>query len=257
MIIRVELEDKVYRFESNNPIDISISTRNGNDNPNAFYIPDPEFSPLKVGSFIGSVAEGGSANCEQLVLYPHGNGTHTECVGHISKEKNTINESLKSFLFKAELISISPFLLVNGDYIILKEHIEELIKNINCEALIIRTYPNSDIKKLKNYSGQNPAYMHWNAAKYIREKGIKHILIDLPSIDREEDHGELLAHHQFWNYPTEKKSEKTITEFIFVPAEVKDGLYLLNLQIASLETDASPSKPIIYILTEDEGLLQK
>jgi hypothetical protein len=33
---------------------------------------------------------------------------------------------------------------------------------------------------------------------------------------------------------------------IFVPNEIKDGDYVLNLQIASFENDASPSKPILY-----------
>ena len=40
----------------------------------------------------------------------------------------------------------------------------------------------------------------------------------------------------------------TITEMIFVNNEVKDGSYLLNLQIASFENDASPSKPILFEL---------
>jgi hypothetical protein len=32
---------------------------------------------------------------------------------------------------------------------------------------------------------------------------------------------------------------------------VKDGAYLLNLQIASFENDASPSKPILYAVLND------
>jgi hypothetical protein len=39
--------------------------------------------------------------------------------------------------------------------------------------------------------------------------------------------------------------EATITEMIYVPDNV-DGSYLLNLQIASFENDASPSKPVLY-----------
>jgi hypothetical protein len=33
---------------------------------------------------------------------------------------------------------------------------------------------------------------------------------------------------------------------IFVENEIQDGSYILNLQIASFENDASPSKPILY-----------
>ncbi len=38
----------------------------------------------------------------------------------------------------------------------------------------------------------------------------------------------------------------TITEMIYVSDEVEDGDYILNLQIASFENDASPSKPVLY-----------
>ena len=80
----------------------------------------------------------------------------------------------------------------------------------------------------------------------MNEIGVEHLLIDMPSIDKEMDEGKLLAHHAFWQYPTNTQTQKTITEFIFVPNEVLDGTYLLNLQIASFENDASPSKPILY-----------
>ncbi|MBK9767712.1 MAG: hypothetical protein IPP63_12210 [Chloracidobacterium sp.] len=37
----------------------------------------------------------------------------------------------------------------------------------------------------------------------------------------------------------------TITELIYVPNEVSDGVYLLNLQIAPFATDAAPSRPML------------
>ena len=73
-----------------------------------------------------------------------------------------------------------------------------------------------------------------------------HLLIDMPSIDRESDEGKLEAHHAFWNYPANTQLHKTITEFIYVPNEINDGTYILNLQIAPFENDASPSKPVLY-----------
>lgn len=75
-----------------------------------------------------------------------------------------------------------------------------------------------------------------------------HLLIDLPSVDKEHDGGKLTAHKTFWNYPKAPRKEATITEMIFVPNAVKDGLYLLNLQVAPFENDASPSRPVIYPL---------
>ena len=82
--------------------------------------------------------------------------------------------------------------------------------------------------------------------------GIQHLLIDLPSVDKEHDEGNLLAHKAFWNVKNienlneDARLNATITEMIFVSNEVKDGTYLLNIQIASFENDASPSKPILY-----------
>jgi hypothetical protein len=80
--------------------------------------------------------------------------------------------------------------------------------------------------------------------------GVQHLLIDLPSVDREEDGGQMLAHKAFWQYPDNPRKEATITEMVFVPNEVPDDLYLLNIQIASLETDASPSKPLLFKLSQ-------
>jgi hypothetical protein len=92
--------------------------------------------------------------------------------------------------------------------------------------------------------------LHADVTRYLAERGIKHILIDLPSVDREVDGGKLSAHKEFWKFPSSIRKEATITELIFVSDSIADGLYLLNLQIASLEMDASPSKPVLYKLAE-------
>jgi len=43
----------------------------------------------------------------------------------------------------------------------------------------------------------------------------------------------------------QSRIDSTITELIYVPNEVLDGAYLLNLQIAPFESDASPSRPLL------------
>jgi hypothetical protein len=83
----------------------------------------------------------------------------------------------------------------------------------------------------------------------LAENGVQHLLTDLPSVDREEDAGAMAAHKAFWQYPHSPRLQATISEMVFVPNEAKDGLYFLNLQIASFESDASPSKPILYPLS--------
>ncbi|WP_413999961.1 cyclase family protein [Flavobacterium sp. W1B] len=233
------------------PIDISIPLMNTEENPIAWYIEKPEINPVVFGDWIGSVQQGASTNFNNIFFNPHGHGTHTECVGHITREFYSVNQSLKKFFFLAELISIQPE-SQGDDLVITKNQIEKALNDKVSEAIIIRTLPNTNDKLSKKYSNTNPPYLEEAAARFICESGIEHLLIDLPSVDREHDEGKLLAHKAFWNVKdvtnlnTDARLEATITEMIFVSNEVPDGSYLLNLQIASFENDASPSKPILY-----------
>ena len=92
------------------------------------------------------------------------------------------------------------------------------------------------------------------AMNYIVELGIKHLLVDMPSVDRLFDDGVLSAHNIFWETKQKKlnlnTSNKTITEMIFVSDNIKDGKYLLNLQFAPFVADAAPSRPILYKINE-------
>lgn len=244
----IEIADKKYQVDLAAPIDISLPLDAENLGVNCFYAPAFEVSPVIVGEFIGSTQLGGLVNFMNVRLNPHGNGTHTECVGHISTEKRSINQTLKQFHFLAKLITISPIHTENGDRVIQKQQISKLLlKNEQYEAIIIRTLPNENTKKQINYSGTNPCYIDSEAIGYIVEDlGIKHLLVDIPSVDQEQDDGRLSAHKRFWNYPQTLDAIKTITELIYVDNAIHDGDYLLNLQIASFEMDASPSKPVIY-----------
>ena len=240
-----------FQIDLSKPIDISIPLSNTDKNPIAWYIEKPEIEPVKFGDWVGKVSEGSSTNFNNIFFNPHGHGTHTECLGHITREFYSINQCLKQFFFTAELISIEPE-NVNDDLVITKHQIEKALKGKNLEAIVIRTLPNLQTKKSTNYSKTNPPYLAEEAATYIREIGIQHLLIDLPSVDREEDEGKLLAHKAFWNVKdvnnlnADARLNCTITEMIFVEDEIQDGSYFLNLQIASFENDASPSKPILY-----------
>ena len=161
---------------------------------------------------------------------------------------------MKQFFFTAEFISVEPK-AIGEDLFITKEHISTALDKTNggsIEALIIRTLPNPESKKHLNYSNTNPPYLSEESTIFIREKGIQHLLIDLPSVDKEHDEGKLLAHKAFWNVKDVNQVNEyarfncTITEMIYVNEEIQDGSYILNLQFASFENDASPSKPILY-----------
>lgn len=243
--------NKNQYFDTAKGIDISLplSVKSG---ALAWYCEPVKIWPVEGDGFIGKVSEGGSTNFNNIQLNPHGNGTHTENVGHISKEFYSINDSLKEFHFKANLISITPKAFYNPDWKeddliidleLIKLALQDSKKN---DALIIRTLPNGNDKQNKNYSHTNPPYITSEAIAWLNDFGVKHLLIDLPSVDRENDHGELKAHKMFWDYPANPILDKTITELVFVDNAIEDGEYMLQIQIISLENDASPSKPVLY-----------
>lgn len=243
-VIPVEWNSKKYHADLHAGICLAIPLDHLYAQPNAYYAPLYEASPVKVGQWTGDTREGGSVNFYNLRLNPHGNGTHTECVGHISTERIFIHESLSSVFSIAQLISVFPTHHENGDKIIDQLQWEEGIT-----SLIIRTLPNHEDKKSRQYSGTNPPYLDAELAGKMSDDGIEHLLLDLPSVDREEDAGVLAAHKSFWKYPQSPRKNATITEMIYVDNVVPDGLYLLQIQIAAFQLDASPSRPFIYALT--------
>jgi kynurenine formamidase len=227
--------------------DLSIPLRGDDSNPRAWYVDPPRFEPVRANGWIGSVKEGGDVNFRDIYFNPHGHGTHTECLGHITSEVYSINQHLSRFFFEAQVISVLPE-MTNGDAIITLDSLKDLANLDTVEALIIRTLPNPISKCSQNYSDTNPPYLSDECVKLLNRLNVKHLLIDLPSVDKESDGGELLFHHAFWGVPNQPNFERTITELIFVPDEVKDGKYLLNLQVAAFENDAAPSRPVIYSL---------
>lgn len=249
MQIRFSRHNREYQADLSRGIDLAIPLREGWTNPNCFWAPAPEFSPVRTDEFVGSTAEGGRVNFFNVKFNPHGNGTHTECVGHITRERYVLGDCLREAHFFAKLVSLFPRRTDDGDRVIGKDQLQEVISENEAEALIIRTLPNDERKQQLNYSGTNPPYLHHEAAQWLVTCGVQHLLLDLPSVDREEDNGHLLAHRAFWQYPGAVRSACTITEMIFVPNETPDGYYLLNVQTAAFDLDVSPSRPVVFPLT--------
>ncbi len=236
-----------YKVDLSKPIDISLPVKVGG--VKAWYVNEPTFEPVKMGDWVGDVNLGGSVNFRNIFFNPHGHGTHTECVGHISKESYSINKSIHPFHFICQLITAQPE-HINDDWVITKASVSSYLANQNFVAIIIRTAQNQTVKETKNYSNTNPPYIHHEAIQYLIENGVEHILLDTPSVDKEVDGGKLLAHHAFWEYPHNTQTHRTITELVYIPDEVLDGIYLLNLQVAPFENDAAPSRPILFKILE-------
>lgn len=249
--MKLFLSDTEY-IDTKQPLDLSIPLRHGSENLRAWYVDAPRFEPVRANGFLGAVNEGGSVNFRNVFFNPHGHGTHTECLGHITPEVFSVNERVTEYICKALLLTVAPERVYNQDAqewdeVVKKEQLdtEKFLEN-DFEALIIRTLPNDQNKKSKNYSSTNPPYLDIDIIELLDQFNIKHLLIDVPSVDRESDGGKLVFHHRFWKVPEAPNHERTITELVFIKDSIEDGAYILELQVAPFENDAAPSRPVLY-----------
>lgn len=236
-----------------NPIDISIPLKFGGPQPNAYGVEAASATACESSGIVGDTRRGGSCNFESLTLIPHCNGTHTECVGHIAHDRISIRNCLRDVLIPATVVTVTPE-YSQGELLIDAPHLAEVDSTTDDRALVVRTLPN-DERKLSRVYGEHfmPAYFTADAMHRIVEFGYEHLLVDLPSIDRLFDGGKLANHRIFWNVEPgsfavneRTRMNSTITEMIYVPAEVADGKYWLNLQIPPFESDAAPSRPLLF-----------
>lgn len=242
--------------------DISIPLRFNEAQPTFFGAAAASAEPITAGSFVGDVRHGGSCNCSVHMLAPHCNGTHTECVGHITQERLSVRDLAIRHLSAALLISVEPESSADmaGDRVITLAALMKAIGNATLsehQALVVRTRPNDSSKLTSNYdTGPMPPYFSVEAMHYIVEQGIDTLVVDLPSIDRAQDGGKLAAHRVFWGMPagstsaaTAARQHATITEMAFIDDAIPDGRYVLNLQVAPFVIDAAPSRPILLPLS--------
>ena len=243
--------------------DISIPLDFHGQQPNAFG------AESAVATTLGDTREGSSVNFERYSFSPHCSGTHTECIGHITRERISVRSCLDDVIVPAILVTIeletdaseAYAAKMSGDRLITAGRLQGTLDALNADhkeilkggALIVRTMPNSSDKMSAKYDDTNiPGYFSDAAIELIVGFGVKHVLVDLPSIDRIDDGGLLSNHRKFWNMGSgsveagvDARRNATITELIYVSDDVPDGQYRLNLQIAPFEADAAPSRPLL------------
>jgi hypothetical protein len=103
--------------------------------------------------------------------------------------------------------------------------------------------------------GALPAYFSRQAIALVVERGIEHLVVELPSIDRSADRGVLCGHRLFFGLAPGSTSlagatraQCTITEFAQVPSDIADGACLVQLTLPRIAGDAVPSQPLHYRL---------
>jgi arylformamidase len=238
--------------------------------PNHFGAPRARAWPLRAGDFTGDTRAGGSCNAYTFELTPHCNGTHTETAEHLTGERVGIDALLEDTLQPATLISVAPqppdatrehaaHPFSPQDRLVTGATLQAGLESVPpTAALIVRTLPNDPGKRERTYQGESPApYFTLEAADFLADRGVRHLLIDLPSLDRAHDEGHLGAHRRFWRLPAgadatppPPRRHCTITEMVFVEDDLADGLYLLNLQIAPFRSDSAPARVIVFPLEQ-------
>jgi arylformamidase len=244
-----------YAVDWRGALDISAPVVFDSPQDGPFGAPPAHSHPLRVGDFVGSVAQGGSCNCDVHTFCTHTSGTHTECVGHILEQPVHIHDvlrSLKTSLLPATLITVQPQLISRADHtefdrVITRHDVASALATEDpafLAAVIVRT----------QHHGESavPPYFAAQALRYLVETGTRHLITDLPSLDREDD-ANLTGHRIFWEAGPRgsesaiaAKCTRTVTELASIPRSIADGQYLLDLHVAAFAADAAPSRPVLY-----------
>jgi hypothetical protein len=269
-VMNFEADGRRLLADLADPLPIAIPLDFNGPQPSFFGAAPARSEPLRSASFVGDTRESGSCNCEQVTLAPHCNGTHTECVGHVTDDRVCVAETLRGGMFLSLLLSIRPVPARTtaetsdppprpDDSLITAAAISaglatHAMAGLSPRALILRTLPNSVERMSHRYTGDSPAaFMTRDAADLAARLGVDHLVLDVPSADRAGDHGRLTAHRTFFGLPpgSRRAQEATrahasITELAFIAPTIRDGWYLLDLQIPAFLSDAAPSRPLLY-----------
>jgi arylformamidase len=232
--------------------------------PRHFGAPAARSMPYVAGGFNGEVARGASCNCRRLELVPHCNGTHTEGAGHLTLEADLLHEIIPAAPLPALLLSVVPEAAGEtredtdpaphpGDRLLTASAIAAAWPRdlpFAPRALLLRT-PNDPQKPFRDYTTLNPAYLSRQAVGLIVARGIEHLVLDLPSLDRSDDGGRLTGHRLFFGLPPAStrladatRRHCTLTEFAWFPDALRDGPCALLLQVPAFSGDAVPSRPL-------------
>jgi arylformamidase len=266
MKITAIIGKETYVVNLARPHDISIPIRFDGVQLSVFGSPPATSTPLKSGDFVGDVAAGGSCNCDITHFCAHTNGTHTECVGHITREPIFVTEMLQESFFPATLITVTPERAdatseayeptpQKNDFLITRSVLYAALVQADAaflQALVIRTNPNDSGKPTRAYGEAMPPYFTADAIQFLLQQNVQHLIVDIPSIDRLADEGKLTNHHLFWEVPRggSSASRRTVTELAYIDNAIADGRYVLNLCLAPMLADATPSRPLLYRITD-------
>ena len=236
--------NKDFKVNTDHAVDITLGI-NKSENVNCYYLSGPSFSYFESEAFSGNLSKGGSVNCEQMTFYAHASGTHTECALHVADVDFDMRHLDFAPLQIGVLISVSPS-PIGPDKVIDLSSLKGLNNPYDAKVLMVRTLPNLESKAVANYSGTNPVYFEPDVLLFIKSLGFEHLICDIPSIDKESDEGKLLAHKHWFLDNGKATVKRSITELAYMPDRLSDGLHAVQMQVPKIQSDAVPSRIIVY-----------
>lgn len=212
--------------------------------PRAWRCPPVSIAPVRQGDWVGKVSHGAAINFFDLHCNPHGNGTHTEGLGHISPEHQPLPRPFPKAMGILELLRLSPERNDRGEQILRHSAWPRLDhRELDAVALAVEGLPFPF-----DFSGQNAPFLEPQIMASLAEANISHFITNLPSVDPEEDGGALAAHRAFWSYPHTPRYRATITELAYFPPDLTPGNYFYHLQTPAFANDAVPCRLTLYPL---------
>lgn len=249
----------VLRVDLARPVELARPLAFDGSSPRHFAAPAAQAQAFSIGGFSGEVATGASCNCRTITLTPHCNGTHTECVAHLTVDALDAWRVVPRTPVTAIVVSVVPE-RTGEDRCITRAKLAAAWQRAAAaaperdapQALILRTLADEGDDLVDDAAAMAP-YVTADAAGWIVEQGIAHLVLDLPSLDRTHDGGLLAAHRVFFGLPPGSRRladaarpHATITELAHIPGSLADGPCLLAWQVPAIAGDAVPSRPLAY-----------
>jgi hypothetical protein len=252
--------------------------------PRHFGAPAARARPYAAPGFSGEVRRGASCNCATIELTPHCNGTHTESVAHLVDEALDVCDLVPLGLMPALVVSAAPVAAATtdedsdpaprpGDRLLTRAAVlAGWPANLPFapRALVLRsaaggtsgvaadadaTDDGSADVDVDSGADISAPYLTRQLVNELVARGIEHLVVDLPSIDRGRDGGRLCGHRLFFGLPpgSTRLAEAarrgcTVTEYARIPATLADGPCALQLTLPRLAGDAVPSRPLVFRL---------
>lgn len=246
------------------PVSLALPMRFDGSGPRHFGAPPARTWPFTTAGFDGDVRRGASCNCATIELTPHCHGTHTESVAHLLEEPFDVCEQVPLGLMPAVILHVEAVESAAttedsqppprpGDHLITRAAVRAawpVALPFVPRALVLRTAGHAA-------SPTVPPYLTRQCAEELVARGIEHLVIDLPSVDRTHDDGRLCAHRLFFGLAASgtrlaeaTRSHCTITEYAAIPDTLADGPCALQLTLPRLSGDAVPSQPLVFGLVD-------